>query len=324
MRAVRVPKFGGPDVLETVENLPQPVAGVEEVLIRTQVAGVNYIDTYHRTGAYPMDCPFTLGIEGGGVIEKIGSNVTDISVGDRVTYCGVPGSYAEWIVVPAQQVVSVPENMDILVATAAMVQGLTAHYLCRSSYQLDDNSSVLIHAGAGGVGRLAIQIAHLLGATVFTTVSNPTKMEIARQAGAQHVINYIEEDFVDYINSHTSGKGVDVVLDSVGKTTFHDSLRCLRPRGFLCLFGQSSGAVGPIDPQILNEAGSVFLTRPTLTHYALTREELLRRSAELHKWMDEDQLSIRIDRTLSLSQAAEAHQALEARETMGKVLLLTE
>ena len=185
MRAVRVPKFGGPDVLEIVDNLPRPVPGAEDVLVRTQVAGVNYIDTYHRTGAYLMDCPFTLGIEGGGIIEQIGPDVTDILVGDRVTYCGVPGSYAEWIVVPARQVVAVPQNMDILVATAAMVQGLTAQYLCRSSYQLNCNSSVLIHAGAGGVGRLAIQIAHLLGATIFTTASyqngnSPTGWSTAR------------------------------------------------------------------------------------------------------------------------------------------------
>ena len=307
-----------------VEGLPQPVPGEEDVLIRVQAAGVNFIDTYHRTGAYPLQCPFVPGIEGGGVVEAVGSAVTELAVGDRVTYCGALGSYADRAVVPARQVVPVPEGMEMGLATAAMVQGLTAHYLCRSSYPLDSKSSVLIHAGAGGVGRLAIQMARLLGATVFTTVSNSSKAELARQAGAQHVINYVKDDFVEYIHSQSGGKGVDVVLDSVGKTTFHQSLKCLRPRGLLCLFGQSSGAVGPIDPQILNAAGSVYLTRPTLADYTLNREELLERWAELQGWLGSGQVSVRIDRTLPLSEAAAAHRALEARETMGKVLLLTE
>ena len=321
MKAIQINRPGGPEVLEPASVSP-PSPGPSEVLVQIEAAGVNFIDTYHRTGAYPVRLPFIPGVEGGGTVAAVGSAVAEVKAGDRVTYALHLGSYAEMATVPAAALLPVPDGVDMGSAVAATVQGLTAHYLCRSTYRLTSESTALVHAAAGGVGRLLVQMARMLGAEVFATVSNETKAEMARQAGAHHVIDYSREDFVKRVRDQTGGRGVDVVYDSVGRDTFDQSLKCLRPRGLLCLFGQSSGAVAPVDPQILNAAGSAFLTRPSLHHYTASRAELLERGEEVYRWMEEGTLSVRIDRTFPLEEAADAHRALESRATMGKILLL--
>ncbi len=323
MKAIQINSFGGPEVLEPV-SVPSPSPGPSEVLIRLDAAGVNFIDTYHRTGAYPAELPFIPGVEGGGTVAEVGSEVDGVKVGDRVTYSMHLGSYAEWATVEAAQLLPVPDGIDMGSAVAATVQGLTAHYLARSTYRLTAESIALVHAAAGGVGRLLVQMARTVGAEVFATVGSEAKVEIARGAGAQHVINYSREDFVKRVLDGTDGRGVDVVYDSVGRDTFQSSLKCVRPRGLLCLFGQSSGAVGAVDPQVLSAAGSAFLTRPSLAHYAASREELEERGREVYRWMKEGAVSVRIDRTFPLQEAADAHRALESRATMGKILLLNE
>ena len=323
MKAIQISRPGGPEVLEPA-SVSSPSPEPSEVLIQVEAAGVNFIDTYHRTGAYPVQLPFIPGVEGGGTVTEVGSEVDGVKAGDRVTYALHLGSYAEQATVPAAHLLPVPDGVDIGSAVAATVQGLTAHYLSRSTYRLTPEATALVHAAAGGVGRLLVQMARIVGAEVFATVSNETKAKVAREAGAQHVIDYSREDFVERVQDVTHGRGVDVVYDSVGLDTFQSSLKCLRPRGLLCLFGQSSGAVPPVDPQILNSAGSVFLTRPSLHHYSASREELLERGAEVYRWMKEGTLSVRIDRTFRLEEAADAHRALESRATMGKILLLNE
>ncbi len=321
MQAIQAVSPGGAQVLKLV-SVPEPSPGPKEALIGIEAAGVNFIDTYHRTGVYANEFPFIPGVEGGGTVLEIGSDVHEVEVGDRVTFGMHLGSYAERASVPAHTLLPVPLALDLPSAVAATVQGLTAHYLSRSTFTLKSGSTALIHAAAGGVGRLLVQMARIAGSEVYATVSSEAKAEVAREAGAQHVINYSVDDFVERVQEGTDGQGVDVVYDGVGQDTFQGSLKCLRPRGLLCLFGQSSGGVPPIDPQILHSSGSVFLTRPSLYHYAATRQELLVRSNDIYRWMEEGKLSVRIDRTFPLEQASQAHRVLEGRETMGKVLLL--
>lgn len=323
MQAIQISKPGGIEVLELV-SVPVPSPGPKDALIGVEAAGVNFIDIYHRNGLYTNDFPFIPGVEGGGTVLEIGSAVHEVKVGDKVTYAMQLGSYAEQAVVPSKNLIPVPKGLTILSAVAATVQGLTAHYLSRSTSNLTSESSVLIHAAAGGVGRLLVQMARIIGCEVYATVSTENKAKIAHSAGAQHVINYSVDNFLEKVTKLTDGKGVDVVFDSVGKSTFQDSLKCLKPRGLLCLFGQSSGPVSPLDPQLLNSSGSVFLTRPSLNHYAANRQELLARAKEIYTWIEKGLLSVQIDRTFPLVQVAKAHQVLEQRKSIGKILLINQ
>ncbi len=320
MRAIRVHEYGGPEVLQLEEvTLPEPGGG--EALVTVEAAGVNFIDVYHRTGLYPGALPFTPGMEAAGVVEAVGPGVYEVEVGDRVAYAMERGSYAERAVVPAWKLVRLPEGLDAEAGAAAMLQGMTAHYLTRSTYPLAGGETALVHAAAGGVGLLLVQMAARIGATVIGTVSTEEKARLAREAGADAVILYTEGDFAEEALRLTDGRGVHVVYDSVGQATFDQSLACLRPRGLLALFGQSSGPVPPIDPSILATGGSLFLTRPGLAHYAADRGELLERAGDVLHWVATGELRLRIDRTYPLSEAAEAHRALEGRQTAGKVLL---
>ena len=320
MRAIRVHEYGGPEVLQLEEvTLPEPGGG--EALVTVEAAGVNFIDVYHRTGLYPGALPFTPGMEAAGVVEAVGPGVYEVEVGDRVAYAMERGSYAERAVVPAWKLVRLPEGLDAEAGAAAMLQGMTAHYLTRSTYPLAGGETALVHAAAGGVGLLLVQMAARIGATVIGTVSTEEKARLAREAGADAVILYTEGDFAEEALKLTDGRGVHVVYDSVGQATFDQSLACLRPRGLLALFGQSSGPVPPIDPSILATGGSLFLTRPGLAHYAADRGELLERAGDVLHWVATGELRLRIDRTYPLSEAAEAHHALEGRQTAGKVLL---
>jgi NADPH2:quinone reductase len=289
--------------------------------VRLSAAGVNFIDIYHRTGLYPLPLPFTPGNEGAGVVEAVGREVTEVRPGDRVAYAMATGSYAELAVVPAFRLVPIPDTVSFEVAAAAMLQGMTAHYLAHSTFPLAPGHQALVHAAAGGVGLLLVQMAKKRGARVLGTVSTEAKAEAARRAGADVVIRYTEEDFEAVARRETDGRGLDVVYDSVGKTTFDKSLRSLRPRGLLALFGQSSGPVPPFDPGELAKRGSLFLTRPTLAHYNLDRKELLARASDVLSWMEKGELEVTIDRTLPLAQAAEAHRLLESRQTSGKLVL---
>ncbi len=322
MKAVRVHAPGGPEAL-VFEDVPEPNPKAGEVLVRVEAAGVNFIDVYHRTGLYKIAMPDTLGREGAGTVEAVGPDVTDFSPGDRVAWALVPGSYAEKMVVPAERLVKVPDGVRTRVAAAAMLQGMTAHYLACSTYPLKPGDSCLVHAAAGGVGLLLTQIAKMRGARVLGTVSTPAKAERSKEAGADATIDYTKEDFEAEAKRLTSGRGVEVVYDSVGKTTFEKSLASLARRGTLALFGQSSGPVPPMDPQVLSQRGSLFLTRPTLADYIATREELLWRAGEVLGWIRDKRLTVRIDREFRLSEAAAAHRALESRDTSGKVLLIT-
>ncbi|MBI1994363.1 MAG: quinone oxidoreductase, partial [Deltaproteobacteria bacterium] len=299
--------------------VPEPGAG--EARVKIEAAGLNYIDIYQRTGLYPLKTPFTLGMEGAGVVDAVGANVTEVRKGDRVAYAMHLGSYAEYAVVPAWRLAPLPQAIDSRAGAAAMLQGMTAHYLTRNTYPLKKGESALIHAAAGGVGLLLIQIAKRLGATVFGTVSTEEKAKLAKEAGADEVILYTKADFAAEVKRLTSGAGLHVVYDSVGKDTFEKSLDCLRPRGYLVLFGNSSGPVPPFELGKLAQKGSLFVTRPTLLHYAASREELLQRSGDLFNWIAKGELKLRIDKTFALKEAAEAHQQLEARKTTGKVLL---
>jgi NADPH2:quinone reductase len=321
MRAVRVYKFGGPDVLTNDEiEVPEPKAG--EARIKIEASGLNFIDIYQRTGLYPLKTPFTLGMEGAGVVDAIGEGVTEVSKGDRVAYSMVPGSYAEYAVVPAWRLAPLPPNIDAKAAATLMLQGMTAHYLTHSTFALKKGETALVHAAAGGVGLLLIQIAKNLGATIIGTAGTEAKAGLAKQAGADHVILYTQADFLSEVKKLTGGRGVHVVYDSVGATTFDKSLDCLRPRGYLVLFGQSSGPVPPFDPGKLAAKGSLFLTRPSLAHYTADRDELLERAGELFNWTASGKLKLRIERTFPLADAAEAHRQLEGRKTTGKVILL--
>lgn len=320
MQAIRVEQPGAADVLRLQEvDDPRPAPG--QVRVRVAAAGLNFIDIYHRTGRYPMDLPTGIGQEGAGVVDALGDGVTSVAVGDRVAWTGQLGSYAGLFCLPADRAVPVPDEVDLEVAAAIMLQGMTAHYLVNSTFPLAAGHTALIHAGAGGVGQLLIQLAKHAGARVLTTVSTEEKEGLARRAGADHVIRYTETDFAREVAEVAPG-GVDVVYESVGKDTFDRSMSCLRPRGYLVLYGQSSGAVAPLDPQRLAAGGSLFLTRPTLRHYIAMREELLARSGALFELITQGRLAVRIDRRFPLADAAAAHRYMEQRKTRGKVLLM--
>lgn len=321
MKAIRVHQFGPADAL-CPEEVPTPEPNAGEVRVKLAAAGLNFIDIYHRSGAYAMPTPFIPGLEGAGVVDAVGAGVTTVRVGDRVAYPSQAASYAEYVVIPADRTVPVPEGIDLNTATAAMLQGMTAHYYATSTYPIQPGDKVLVHAAAGGVGQLLVQIAKLRGGWVVGTVSTEEKAQIAKAAGADEVILYTEQDFEEEVKRLTDGRGVDVVYDSVGKTTFDKGLNCLRPRGYMVLCGQASGPVDPINPQILNQKGSLYLTRPSLGPYIATRAELLQRADDLFNWLQAGKLHIRIDRTFPLEQAADAHRYMEARQTKGKVLLI--
>lgn len=321
MRAIRVHEAGDAAVLK-LEDVPEPRPGAGEALVRLEAVGVNFIEVYQRKGLYQMPRPYTPGSEGAGTVVAVGPGVTTIRAGDRVASQQIRGSYAELALAPADALVSLPATIDAPTGAAVMLQGMTAHYLATSTYPLSRGESCLVHAAAGGVGLLLCQIAKRIGARVIGTVSTAGKEALARAAGADEIIRYTEQDFVAEVRRLTDGRGVQVVYDSVGKTTFDGSLDCLARRGMLVLFGQSSGAVAPIDPQVLNQKGSLFLTRPSLGAYVATRVELMTRASDLLRWIGEGVLKVRIDRTYPLAEAAAAHRALEARETKGKVLLI--
>jgi len=321
MKTVRVHEYGGLEALK-YEDVPTPEPGEGQVRVKIEAVGVNFIDIYHRIGRYQGSLPFMLGQEGGGVVDTVGSNVTEVSPGDRVAYASVQGSYAEYAIVPAWYLVPVPNEVDMQHATAVMEQGLTAHYLTHSTYPIKQGETALVHAASGGVGHLLVQIAKLRGARVIGTVSTEEKAELAREAGADEVINYTKKDFETEVKRLTDNKGVDVVYDSVGKDTFEKGLNILRRRGYMVLFGQSSGPAPQIDPQILNPKGSLFLTRPTLGHYTADREELMGRANDLFNWMATGSLNVRVDKTFPLAEAAEAHRYLEGRQSKGKILLI--
>jgi len=320
MKAIRIHETGGPEVLR-LEDLPTPAPDAGQALVRLEAAGVNFIDTYQRTGLYEVALPAIIGQEAVGVVEAVGPGVADVAAGDRVAWTGVLGAYAEQAVVPADRLVFVPEDVPLRVAAAALLQGMTAHYLSWSTCPLMPGDECLVHAAAGGVGLLLCQIAKMRGARVIGTVGTAEKEALAREAGADEVIRYTELDFEAEVKRLTDGRGVRVVYDSVGRDTFEKSLRCLAPRGMLVLFGASSGPVPPFDPQVLNRNGSLFLTRPTLGHYTATREELLQRGDQVLGWARDGSLRVRIGLELPLAEAAEAHRRLEGRATTGKVLL---
>lgn len=320
MKAIRVHEYGSPDVMQ-LEELDIPEPGPGEVRVMLEAAGVNFIDIYQRSGQYRMHLPFTPGSEGAGVVDAVGEGVEEFHPGDPVAYAMSQGAYSDYAIVPALKLVPVPTGFNLLTAAAVMVQGITAHYLSHDTYPLQPGDTALIHAAAGGVGLLLVQLAKMRGARVIGTVSTAEKEALAREAGADEVIRYTEHDFEAEVKRLTDGRGVDVVYDSVGHETFLKSMECLRPRGYLVLFGQSSGAVAPVDPQMLNRKGSLFLTRPTIAHYTLDREETLRRADDLFRWIAAGQLSVRIDKTFPLEEAADAHRYLESRQSKGKVLL---
>jgi NADPH:quinone reductase len=320
MKQIQVKELGGPEKMEVVDA-PMPQPGPQQALVRIAAAGVNFIDVYFRTGLYKAPMPVTLGNEGAGTVEAVGPDVTEVKQGDRVAYTMVRGSYAEFAVVPVSALVKIPDHVDFNLAAAAMLQGMTAHYLTHSTYPVKSGDTCLVHAAAGGAGGLIVQMARMLGARVFGTVSTEEKARIARAHGVDEAILYTSQDFELEVRRLTEGRGVDVVYDSVGKTTFDKSLSSLRPRGMMALFGQSSGPVPPFDPSTLNGKGSLFLTRPSLAHHLLTRQELEWRAGDVLNWIDEGKLKIRIDRTYPLADAAAAHRDLEGRHTAGKVLL---
>lgn len=321
MRAFRVPQYGGPENMK-LEELPTPKPAAGQALVRLEAAGVNFIDVYQRTGLYKGPVPVPLGLEGAGVVEEVGAGVTTVRPGDRVAWTGVPGSYATHNAVPADRLVTLPAGLDARTGAAAMLQGMTAHYLAHSTYPLKPGDSCLVHAAAGGVGLLLCQMARRAGARVIGTVSTEEKARLAREAGAHEVILYTTQDFEAEVKRLMDGKGLQVVYDSVGKDTFEKGFNCLAPRGYMVLYGQSSGPVPLFDLQVLNAKGSLFLTRPSLNHHILTREELLRRAGDVLGWTQKGELKLRIGATFPLAQAAEAHRQLEGRKTTGKVLLI--
>ncbi len=320
MKATRFHHHGGPEVL-SFEDMAEPTPAEGQALVRLEAIGLNYIDTYHREGLYPVDLPCTPGVEGAGTVTAIGAGVTEVAVGDRVGYAGAIGAYAEMAAVPVDRLVPLPAGVDAEAAAAVLLQGMTAHYLATGSYPLKAGDTALIHAAAGGVGLLLVQIAKMRGAKVIATVSTPEKEQLARDAGADEVIRYTEADFEVEVQKLTNDAGVDVVFDSVGKTTFDKGLNLLKPLGTMVLFGQSSGPVPPLDPQVLCQRGSLFLTRPTMAHYTLTRQALLDRAGEILNWVDAGKLNVRVGARFALADAADAHRALEGRKTTGKVLL---
>ncbi len=321
MKAVRVHAPGGPEALR-YEDVPQPTPKAGEVVVALEAIGVNFIDVYFRKGLYKAPMPFLLGLEGAGTVRALGEGVEDVKIGDRVAYSSIPGSYAELVAVPVGRLVALPDGISAEQGAAAMIQGMTAHFLACAAWQLQWGQRCLVHAAAGGVGLLLCQIAKLRGAHVIGTVSTEDKAELARRAGADDIVFYEREDLVAAVKRLTGGKGVDVVYDGVGRATFEKSLDCVRARGMIVLYGQSSGPVPPFEIQLLNQKGSLFVTRPNLAHYVSTREELLERAGDVFRWIRDGKLEVRIGAEFPLREAAEAHRALEGRNTTGKVLLI--
>jgi len=321
MKAIRVPALGGPENL-ILEELPDPEVGPGKLLIDVTAAGVNYVDTYHRKGLYDTILPFIPGMEGAGIVSAIGEGVDDFHIGDRVGWADTRGSYAERHVIPADRAVPIPDDLDLETVAAVLLQGLTAHYLATDTFPLGVGHRCLIHAGAGGVGLLLTQIAKMRGAEVFTTVGRAEKAYLSREAGSDHVIVYEHADFKEAVEEVAGPRPLDVVYDGVGADTFMNGLDLLRPRGMMVTFGNASGPVPEIAPLLLSQKGSLFLTRPTMAHYLQTRDELLSRCDDLFSWIQSGELVVRIGHEYPLADAAEAHRALEARQTTGKVLLL--
>lgn len=321
MKAIQIHEFGDSSTLQ-MDNIEVPEPGEGQVRVKVKAAGLNFIDTYHRQGWYPVPLPFTPGVEAAGVVDAVGNGVADVAIGDRVAYCMSPGNYAEYALTTAANVVPIPEGVSFEQAAAVLLQGMTAHYLTHSTYSLSASDTMLLHAAAGGTGQLVVQMAKMRGATVIGTCSTEEKAALVREAGGDYVILYTERDFAEDVEQITNGEGCDVVYDSVGKTTFDKSLTCLKPRGLLALFGQASGPVDPFDIQRLNQQGSIYLTRPSLGDYIADRTELLGRANDLFGWMSEGKLTVRIDNTFPLADASAAHNYLEGRSTKGKVLLI--
>ena len=321
MWGIQMDRTGGPEVLEWRE-LPDPTPAAGQVVVEVAAAGLNFIDTYQRSGLYPVALPYTLGLEGAGTVVAVGEGVSSLAVGNRVAWPAATGSYAELVAVPADRVVTVPELVGLDVACAAQLQGMTAHYLATDTYPLTSGSRCLVHAGAGGTGLLLIQIAKRLGAEVFTTVGSPDKAELSSAAGADHVILYRDVDFAEAITAIAGPRPLDVVYDGVGASVFDQSLTLLRKRGTMATFGNASGPVPPVSPLVLSANGSLFLTRPTLFDYIVERSELERRAVDLFGWIESGDLDVRIGAKYDLEDAAEAHRGLEARQTTGKVLLI--
>ncbi len=321
MKAIRVHQHGGPEVL-SYEDAPDPSPAPDQAVVKIEAAGVNFIDIYFRSGLYKTDLPFTNGQEAAGVVTAVGSDVSEVQSGDRVAYAGVVGSYAEYAAVPAARLVKLPDGVDTRTAAAVMLQGMTVHYLTHSTFPLEPGHTALVHAAAGGVGLLLVQVAKMRGARVIGTCSTPEKAAKVREAGADEVILYTEQDFETEVKRITDGEGVDVVYDSVGKATWEGSLNCLRPRGMAVFFGNASGPVPAIEPLALTARGSLFLTRPSLAHYAAKREELLERASDVLGWVSSGKVNVVIGEAFPLSQAGEAQRKLAARLTSGKLLLL--
>ena len=322
MKAIRIHELGGPEVLR-FEEAPDPVPNAGEAVVRIEAAGLNFVDVYFRTGLYKGPAlPFTLGQEAAGTVTAVAADVTSVAVGDRVAYTGVHGAYAELAAVAVDRLVKLPAGVSVRQGAAAMLQGMTAHYLASSTYPLAPGDTCLVHAAAGGVGLLLCQIAKLRGARVLATVSSEEKARLAREAGADEVILYTQEDFVAAVKRLTDGRGLQVIYDGVGRTTFEKGLDCLAPRGMMVLFGQSSGAVAPFEPAVLVQKGSLFLTRPSLVHHIASREELTSRADEILGWIGDGKLRLRMDTDFPLAEAADAQRALEGRKTTGKVLLI--
>jgi NADPH2:quinone reductase len=321
MRAIRVHEFGGPEAMR-LEELPTPKPADGQALVRIEAAGVNFIDVYQRTGLYKNPLPYGVGLEGAGVVEAVGGGVTTVRIGDHVAWTGIPGSYATHNVVPADKLVTLPAGVDARAGASAMLQGMTAHYLAHSTYPLKRGDACLVHAAAGGVGLLLCQMAKRAGARVIGTVSTEEKAKLAREAGADDIIFYTRQDLVEEVKRLTGGKKLQVIYDSVGKDTFEKGFDCLAMRGHMVLYGASSGPVAPLDPQVLNAKGSLFLTRPSLFHYTASREDLVKRAGDVLGWIQKGELKLRIGATFALAEAAKAHQDLEGRKTTGKVLLI--
>jgi len=322
MRAVVIHNNGGPEVLMT-QDLPSPDPGAGELRVDVAAAGVNFIDVYYRTGAYPMPMPFVVGSEGAGIVSAVGSGVSGFRLGDHVAWAMVPGAgYAEQVIVPAARAVPVPAGIDDETAGAVLLQGLTAHYLTRSTYAARAGETALVHAAAGGVGLLLTQVLAARDVQVIATTSNASKAALALEAGAAEVIRYDRDDVAKEVSRITDGRGVDVVYDGVGQATFDGSINSLRPRGMFVLYGAASGKVAPVDPQLLQSKGSLFFTRPTLTHYVAARDELLERSRELFRWVASGELSVRVGSRYTLDQSRHAHEDLESRRTTGKSLII--
>jgi NADPH2:quinone reductase len=321
MQAIQILTTGSPDVL-TLRDLPTPTPGPGEALIRIEVSGVNFIDTYFREGRYPAELPYTLGQEAAGVVVAVAPDVTTVKAGDRVAWCGIPGTYAQLAVAPVARLVSIPEGVSAHQAAAALIQGITAHYLTHSTYAIQSGDEVLIHAGAGGTGLLFIQMAKALGARVFTTVSTDEKAALAHDAGADEIILYTREDFAEKVKQLTNGRGLPVVYDSVGRSTFEQSLQCLRPRGLMVLFGGASGAVPPFNLIRLSTMGSLYVTRPTMQDYVATRADLEARAKDIFDGIIDGTLKLRSEHIYPLIDAAQAHRDLESRKTTGKLLLI--